>query len=58
MLVSIVAVYFFDASMVIGGGAENCLGAEDDTAAPWAAGEALLAGEAEGFGSGLSPLLI
>jgi hypothetical protein len=58
MLVSIVAVYFFDVSMVIGGGAENCLEAEDDTAAPWAAGEALLDGEAEGLGSGLSPLLI
>jgi hypothetical protein len=46
--------------MVIGGGAENCLGAEEDTAAPWAAGEALLDGEvdAEGLGSGLSALLI
>ena len=46
--------------MVIGGGAENGLGAEEDTAAPWAAGEALLDGEveADGFGSGLSPLLI
>jgi hypothetical protein len=46
--------------MVIGGGAENCLGAEEDTAAPWAAGEALLDGEveADGFGSGLSALLI
>jgi len=58
MLVSIVAVYFFDGSIVIGGGAENCLGAEDDTAAPWAAGEPLLDGEADGCGSGLSPLLI
>src|SRR5689334_9909741 len=50
--------------MVIGGGAENCWGAEDDTAAPWAPGEALLDGEADadaeadGFGSGLSTLLI
>jgi hypothetical protein len=48
--------------MVIGGGAANCLGAEEDTAAPWAAGEALLEGDgaapAEGFGSGLSELLI
>ena len=46
--------------MVIGGGAENCLDAEEDTAAPWAAGEALLDGEveADGFGSGLSALLI
>jgi hypothetical protein len=50
--------------MVIGGGAANCLGAEEDTAAPWAAGEALLEGEgedeaaADGFGSGLSELLI
>ena len=46
--------------MVIGGGAENCLGAEEDTATPWAAGEALLDGEveADGFGSGLSALVI
>jgi len=61
MLVSMVAVYFFDGSMVIGGGAENCLEAEEDTAAPCAAaaGEALADGEAEadGFGSGLSALV-
>ena len=46
--------------MVIGGGAENCLGAEEDTAAPWAAGEALPDGEteADGFGSGLRALVI
>jgi hypothetical protein len=46
--------------MVIGGGAENCLDAEEDTAAPWAAGEALLDGEAEaeGLGSGLSAPVI
>jgi hypothetical protein len=46
--------------MVIGGGAENCLGAEEDTAAPWATGEVLLDGEAEaeGFESGLSALVI
>jgi hypothetical protein len=46
--------------MLIGGAAENCLGAEEDTAAPWAAGEGLLDGEveADGFGSGLSELLI
>lgn len=44
--------------MDIGGGAENCWGAEDDTAAPWAAGEALLDAEADGLGSGLKPLLI
>ena len=44
--------------MVIGGGAENCWGAEDDTAAPWADGEALLDADADGLGSGLNPLLI
>ena len=46
--------------MLIGGGAENCLGAEEDTAAPWAAGEGLLDGEveADGFGSGLRALPI
>ena len=46
--------------MVIGGGAENCFAAEEDTAAPWAAGEALLDGEAEaeGLGSGLSAPVI
>ena len=44
--------------MDIGGGAENCWGAEDDTAAPWATGEALLDAEADGLGSGLNPLLI
>jgi hypothetical protein len=44
--------------MLMDGAAENCLGAEEDTVAPWAAGEALLDGEAEGFGSGLSALLI
>ena len=49
--------------MVIGGGAENCLGAEEDTAAPWAAGDALLEAEleaeadADGLGIGLSELL-
>ena len=61
MLVSMVAVYFFDGSMVIGGGDENCLEAEEDTAAPCAAatGEAPADGEAEadGFGSGLSALV-
>jgi hypothetical protein len=40
--------------MVIGGGAENCLGAAD-TGAPWAAGEAAAAG-ADDLGSGLSAL--
>src|SRR5258708_24116099 len=56
-LVSIVAEYFLDPSICIGGGAENCLDAED-TGAPWAAGEAEAAadGEAAGFGNGLSAL--
>jgi hypothetical protein len=56
-LVSIVAEYFLDPSISIGGGAENCLDAED-TGAPWAAGEAEAAadGEAPGFGNGLSAL--
>jgi hypothetical protein len=58
-LVSIVAEYFLDPSISIGGGAENCLDAED-TGAPWAAGEAEVTvtadGEADGFGSGLSAL--
>jgi hypothetical protein len=43
--------------MDIGGGAENCLGEEADTDAPWAAGEALLDGDAAGFGMGLSALV-
>jgi hypothetical protein len=61
-----VAEYFFvggllvaAGSSAIGGGAENCFGADEDvTGAPWAAGEPLLDGEADGFGRGLSPLLI
>jgi hypothetical protein len=61
--VSMVAVYFLDPSICIEGGAENCLGAEEDTGAPWAAGEAeAAAGEAEGdgagFGKGLTALEI
>jgi hypothetical protein len=54
--------------MVIGGGAENCLGAAEDTGTPWAAaGDGLPAAEAEGdaaaeaavegLGSGLKLLL-
>jgi hypothetical protein len=61
-----VAEYFFVAGLLvaaessaIGGGAENCFGAEEDvTGAPCAAGEALLDGAADGFGRGLRPLLI
>jgi hypothetical protein len=58
MLVSIVAVYFFDPSIDMGGGAENCFGAEADTGAPCAAGEAAPEGDAPGFGIGLSALVI
>jgi hypothetical protein len=59
MLVSMVAVYFFDGSMLIGGGAENCLGADEVTAAPWlaAAGEAPAEAEAEGLASGVRALV-
>jgi hypothetical protein len=60
-LVSMVAAYFLDPSICIEGGAENCLGAEEDTGAPWAAGEAeAAAGEADGdgFGKGLTALEI
>ena len=53
-----VAEYFFEPSIDIGGGAENCLGAEADTGAPWAAGDAPLDGDAAGFGMGLSALVI
>src|SRR5205807_5354385 len=60
-LVSKVAVYFLDPSICIEGGAVNCLGAEEDTGAPWAAGEAEAAaddanGEGAGLGSGLTAL--
>jgi hypothetical protein len=51
--VSIVALYFFEPSISIDGGAENCFGAVD-TGAPWAAGEAEVDGEAAGLGNGLN----
>jgi hypothetical protein len=52
-----VAVYCFEVSMVIGGGAEYCLG-ELVTAAPWATGELRADGEgdAAGLGKGLRPV--
>jgi hypothetical protein len=55
-------VYFLAPSICIEGAAENCLGAEEDTGAPCAAGEAEDAAEtglaeADGFGKGLSALL-
>jgi hypothetical protein len=54
-----VAVYFFEPSICIEGGAENCLGAEEDTGAPWAAGEAAAAGDGDpgGLATGLSALV-
>ena len=56
--VSIVAVYFFALSICIAGGAENCLGAAEDTGPPWAASEAAADGDAAGLGSGLDALAI
>jgi hypothetical protein len=44
--------------MVIGGGAENCFCPEEDTDTPCpAAGDAAVAADAEGLGSGLNALL-
>jgi hypothetical protein len=40
------------------GGAVNCLDADEDTGAPWAAGEADIDAEADGFGNGLKALEI
>ena len=51
---SIVAEYFFDVSICMAGGAENCLLDALDTEAPWAAGEAAGDADADGEAAGLA----